>query len=63
MPAEAEEQVVVADVVNGVSGLLHRRPAVLAETAVPGVGLACLADVAHPLLGLVQVVHTEIVRL
>jgi hypothetical protein len=63
MPAEGEEQMVVAHGVNRVRGLVHRRPAVLAEAAVPGVGFACLADVAHPLLGLVQVVHTGIVRL
>ena len=63
MPAEGEEQVVVAHGVNRVCGFVHRRPAVLAETAVSGVGFACSADVAHPLLGLVHVVHAEIVRL
>jgi len=63
MTAEAEEQVVVAHRVRGVRGPVHRRPAVLAQTAVSGLGFSCLADVTHPLLGLVQVVHTEIVRL
>jgi hypothetical protein len=63
MPTEREAQVAVAHGVNRVSGVVRRRAAVPAETAVPGVGFSCLADVAHPLLGLVQVVHAEIVRL
>jgi hypothetical protein len=63
MPAERDHDAIAVDGRNRGFGKADVSPAVLAESADPGLGFSGTADVAHPLLGLIEVRHEEIVRL